>query len=97
MPLSSVRKLIEDRELLAPRVGERRVVAVPARFLDETALPPPQGHLHRARRRRHARRGDPALAASPPTTTLPVPGSPLDALGAGFKTEVRRRAMEQAF
>jgi hypothetical protein len=26
-----------------------------------------------------------------------VPGSPLDAIRAGFKTEVRRRAMEEAF
>jgi hypothetical protein len=29
--------------------------------------------------------------------TLPVPGTPLDAIRAGFKTEVRRRAMEEAF
>jgi hypothetical protein len=26
-----------------------------------------------------------------------VPGTPVDNLRAGFKTEVRRRAMEQAF
>jgi hypothetical protein len=32
-----------------------------------------------------------------PDATLPVPGAPVDALTAGFKTEVRRRAMEQAF
>ncbi len=32
-----------------------------------------------------------------PDETLPVPGSPMDALRAGHKTEVRRRAMEQAF
>ena len=33
--LSAVRKLIEDRELLSRRIGERRVVAVPAQFLEE--------------------------------------------------------------
>ena len=32
-----------------------------------------------------------------PDPTLPVPGHPLDAIRAGFKTEVRRRAMEEAF
>ncbi|HSF98368.1 MAG TPA: Rv2175c family DNA-binding protein [Ornithinibacter sp.] len=32
-----------------------------------------------------------------PDDTLPVPGSPIDAIHAGFKTEVRRRAMEEAF
>ena len=32
-----------------------------------------------------------------PDATLPAPGAPIDALIAGFKTEVRRRAMEAAF
>ena len=32
-----------------------------------------------------------------PDATLPVEGAPIDALASGFKTEVRRRAMEQAF
>ena len=32
-----------------------------------------------------------------PDDTLPVPGAPIDAIHAGFKTEVRRRAMEEAF
>ena len=32
-----------------------------------------------------------------PDDTLPVPGAPMDAILAGFKTEVRRRAMETAF
>ena len=40
LPLASVRKLVEDRELLAHRVGERRVVAVPAGFVDD------EGPLH---------------------------------------------------
>jgi hypothetical protein len=32
-----------------------------------------------------------------PDDSLPVKGSPMDALLAGFKTEVRRRAMEAAY
>jgi hypothetical protein len=31
-----------------------------------------------------------------PDDTLPVQGAPIDAIHAGFKTEVRRRAMEAA-
>ena len=97
VPLSTVRRMIEDRELLAARIGERRVVAVPARFLDETALPHLKGTFTVLARRRHARRGDPALAVHPRRRPFPSTGAPIDALAAGFKTEVRRRAMEQAF
>ena len=96
VPLSTVRRLLEDRELLAHRVGERRVLAVPAGFLDE------DGPLA-------ALRGTFTVLADggksdveilrwlhTPDDTLPVAGSPLNAIRAGFKTEVRRRAMEEA-
>ena len=52
IPLSSVRRLIEDRELLAARIGERRVVAVPAQFLEETVLPYLRGTFTVLARRR---------------------------------------------
>ncbi|GAA4405928.1 Rv2175c family DNA-binding protein [Fodinibacter luteus] len=97
LPLSAVRRLVEDRELLAHRVGERRVAAVPEGFLDA------DGPLT-------ALRGTFTVLADggmtdveiirwlhTPDDTLPVPGTPLDAIRAGFKTEVRRRAMEEAF
>jgi excisionase family DNA binding protein len=97
LPLSAVRRLVEDRELLAARVGERRVLAVPAGFLDD------QGPLQ-------ALKGTFTVLADggmsdeqilrwlhTPDPTLPVDGTPLDAIRAGFKTEVRRRAMEEAF
>lgn len=96
VPLSTVRRMIEDRELLAARIGERRVVAVPARFLDEQVL-------------RHLRGTFTVLADGgmrdeeilrwlfTPDPTLTGGGHPVDALAAGFKTEVRRRAMETAF
>ncbi|WP_307836089.1 Rv2175c family DNA-binding protein [Phycicoccus sonneratiae] len=95
--LSDVRRLIEERELLAVRVGERRVVAVPAGFVDDDGPLP-------------ALRGTFTVLADggmddaevirwlhTPDDTLPVPGAPLDAIRAGFKTEVRKRAMEEAF
>jgi excisionase family DNA binding protein len=97
IPLSTVRRLVEDRELLAHRIGERRVVAVPAGFLDD------DGPLH-------ALKGTFTVLADGGMSdeeilrwlhtrdeTLPVAGTPLDAIRAGFKTEVRRRAMEEAF
>ena len=97
VPLSTVRRLVEDRELLAHRVGERRVLSVPAGFLgDDGPLHPLKGTFtvladggmtdEQILRWLHT-----------PVDALPVPGSPLDAIRAGFKTEVRRRAMEEAF
>lgn len=95
--LAEARRLVEDRELLAVRIGERSVLAVPEGFLDEHGPLP-------------ALRGTFTVLADggmddeeivrwlhTPDSTLPVPGHPLDAIRAGFKTEVRRRAMEEAF
>lgn len=95
--VTTARRLVEDRELIAVRVGERRVLAVPEAFLDEHGPLP-------------ALKGTFTVLADggmddteilrwlfTPDPTLPVPGHPLDAIRAGFKTEVRRRAMEEAF
>jgi excisionase family DNA binding protein len=95
--LADARRLVEDRELLAVRIGERRALAVPEGFLGD------QGPLV-------ALKGTFTVLADggmdddeivrwlhTPDATLPVPGTPLDAIRAGFKTEVRRRAMEEAF
>jgi len=97
LQLSQVRQLIADREVLAARIGERRVVAIPARFFDETG---PRPEL----------RGTFTVLADggmdddeiiewlhTPDPTLPVDGAPIDALWAGHKTEIRRRAQELAF
>ena len=97
LPLSTVRRLVEDRELLAHRIGERRVVAVPAGFIGD------DGPLH-ALKGTFTVLADGGMSDTEilrwlhtPDDTLPVPGSPIDAIHAGFKTEVRRRAMEEAF
>ncbi len=97
VPLSQVRRLIADREVLSARVGERRVPAVPAKFLDDSG---PRPEL----------RGTFTVLADggmdddeiiewlfTPDPTLPVEGAPIDALRAGHKTEIRRRAQELAF
>ena len=97
VPLSRVRSMLADRELLAARVGPNKALKVPARFLsDEGPLPELRGTFtvladggmtdDEAMRWLHT-----------PDPTLPVEGAPIDALLAGHKTEVRRRAMELAF
>lgn len=96
IPLSGVRRLIEERELLSARIGERNVVAVPEQFLLEQVYPYLPGTFTVL--------GDGGMSDDEilrwlftPDATLRVPGTPVDNLAAGFKTEVRRRAMEQAF
>lgn len=97
VPVTAVRRLIEDRALLGLRVGTRRVLAVPEGFLGEDGPLP-------------ALRGTVTVLADSglddeeaiawlfePDPSLPVQGAPVDALRAGFTTEVRRRAMELAW
>ncbi len=94
--LSAARQLIVDREVLSARIGDRKVVAVPTRFFDDAG---PRAEL----------RGTFTVLADgglrddeiiewlfTPDPTLPVDGAPIDAIWAGHKTEVRRRAMEVA-
>nr|WP_249138639.1 Rv2175c family DNA-binding protein [Phycicoccus avicenniae] len=94
--LSVAHALVEDRELLALRVGERNVLAVPEGFLgDDGPLPALKGTFTVLA---DGGMDDEEIVRwlHTPDDTLPVEGAPLDALRAGFKTEVRRRAMEEA-
>ena len=94
--LADARTLIEDRQLLGARVGPRRIVKVPAAFIDEDgALPALKGTFTVL--------GDSGLDDAEiltwlftPDDSLPVDGAPIDSLRAGHKTEIRRRAMELA-
>jgi len=95
--LSDARRLVEDRELVAVRVGERQALAVPGGFLgDDGPLPALKGTFTVLA---DGGMDDEEIVRwlHTPDPTLPVPGHPLDAIRAGFKTEVRRRAMEEAF
>jgi excisionase family DNA binding protein len=97
IPLSTARRLIADRELLAARIGERRVTAVPAKFVDETG-PRPELKGTFTVLADGGMSDDEIIAwLFTPDATLPVEGAPIDALRAGHKTEIRRRAQELAF
>ncbi|MEO6997168.1 MAG: Rv2175c family DNA-binding protein [Terracoccus sp.] len=94
--LSAARQLIVDRIVLSARIGDRRVIAVPARFFDDAG---PRSEL----RGTFTVLADSGLRDDEiiewlftPDPTLPVDGAPIDAMWAGYKTEVRRRAMEVA-
>lgn len=91
-----VRRYLEDGELLAARVGEREILMVPAAFLGDSGPLPAlkgtftvlaDGGLGEVEILRWLFTPDPTLIAG---------GSPVEAIRAGHKTEVRRRAMEIA-
>ncbi|MCA1781658.1 MAG: DNA-binding protein [Intrasporangiaceae bacterium] len=96
VPLSRVRHILDDREVLAARVGENKALAVPESFFDEEGpLPALKGTFTVL--------GDGGWSDAEilewlftPDETLPLPGAPIDNLRGGFKTEIRRRAMELA-
>jgi hypothetical protein len=95
--LSDVRQLLVDRQLLGVRIGPRNVMSVPSKFVNEAGpLPELPGTFTVLR---DGRMTDAEILRwlFTPDATLPVDGAPIDALLAGFKTEVRRRAMEAAF
>lgn len=97
LPLSAVRRLIDDRELLSARVGERNVVAVPEKFLDDEGVLPSLKGTFTVLRDGGMNDREILTWLFTPDPSLPVEGAPIDSLRGGFKTEVRRRAMELAF
>jgi hypothetical protein len=95
--LSDVRQLITDRQILSVRIGPRHVISVPAKFVNEDGLLPELPGTFTVLRDSRMTDTEILRWLFTPDDTLPVPGAPMDALLAGFKTEVRRRAMEAAF
>jgi hypothetical protein len=85
----------KDRQLIASRRGERRVLCVPeALIADGEPLPTLPGTLTVLADNGYT--GDEALRwLFTPDDTLP--GTPVDHLRAGHKTEVRRRAQALGF
>jgi hypothetical protein len=97
VPLSRVRQYLADRELISLRVGERNVVSVPVKFVtDQGPRPELRGTFTVLA---DGGMDDEAILRwlFTPDDTLPVEGAPIDALLAGHKTEVRRRAQVMAF
>ena len=97
VPLSQVRQMVADRDVLAARIGERRVTAIPAKFVDETGVRPELRGTFTVLADGGMDDAEIIEWLFTPDPTLPVEGAPIDALRAGHKTEVRRRAMERAF
>jgi hypothetical protein len=93
--VGKVRRMIQEQILIAVRVGERNILSVPEQLiLDGEPLPHLQGTLTLLKD--VGFREDEALRwLFTPDDTLP--GSPIDALRANRKTEVRRRAQALAF
>lgn len=95
--LRQVRSMLAERELIATRIGERNVVAVPAAFIQD-------GHVISTLMGTVTVLSDAGFSDEEairwlctPDETLPIPGSPIDMLRAGRRAEVRKRAMEEAF
>lgn len=97
IPLSQVRQLIADREVLSARVGERRVVGVPAKFFDADGARPELRGTFTVLADGGMNDDEILRWLFTPDDTLPVEGAPIDALRAGHKTEIRRRAQALAF
>src|SRR6185437_6697250 len=88
--VKDVRSLLEERALLAAKVGERQIRSVPAAFLiDSGVLESLKGTL--------AVLSDAGFSDEEALRWLftaddSLPGRPIDALREGRKTEIRRRA-----
>ena len=106
--VGAVRRLVEDRSLLALRRGERPVLKVPAGFLVPTdggawqVVPALPGTLTLLADAGFSDEAAVRWLFTPDETlrglgTGPVrPSTPVEALAAGHKTEIRRRAQAEA-
>jgi excisionase family DNA binding protein len=97
VPLAKVRQYLADREVLSVRIGERRIPSVPAKFFDTSGPRPELKGTFTVLADGGMSDEDIVEWLFTPDDTLPVEGAPIDALRAGHKTEIRRRAQELAF
>lgn len=97
VPLSQVRQMITDREVLSSRIGERHVIAVSAKFFDDEGARPDLKGTFTVLADGGMRDEEIMRWLFTPDDSLPVDGAPIDALRAGHKTEIRRRAQALAF
>jgi Rv2175c C-terminal domain of unknown function len=95
LDVGKVRRLLQDRYLVAVRRGERNVLSVPAALVVEGApLPELRGTLTVLADSGY---DDEAAIRWLFTADDSLPGTPVEALRTGRKTEVRRRAQALAF
>ena len=94
IPVGKVRRLLEERQLLALRRGERNILCIPAELLDgDQLMPELPGTLVVLS---DAGFTDEEALRWLMTPDDSLPGTPLDGLRSGRKTEIRRRAQALA-
>lgn len=90
LPITRVHALVKDGSLLAARVGERNIKCVPAEFIaGDHILESLRGTISVLQ---DAGFSDEEAIVWLYTPDESLPGRPVDALIAGRKTEIRRRA-----
>ena len=95
LDVGKVRRLLQERYLVGVRRGERNVLSVPSALIVEGApLPELRGTLTVLMDSGY---DDESALRWLFTSDESLPGTPVDALRAGRKTEVRRRAQALAF
>jgi hypothetical protein len=95
LDVGKVRRLLQDRCLVGARRGERNVLSVPAALIaDGAPLPELRGTLTVLADSGYDDEASLRWLFTPDDS---LPGTPVDALRAGRKTEVRRRAQALAF
>ena len=95
LTISKVHSLLEERALLAVRLGERKIRSVPAAFINDGAiLESLKGTISVLT---DAGFTDEEMIRWLFTADETLPGRPVDALKEGRKTEIRRRAQALAW
>lgn len=97
LTLHQTRAVIEERQVLSHRVGERLVIAVPARFVRDGAVLPNLTGTITVLKDAGLTDVESMTWLFTPDPTLPIEGSPIDMLWVGRRAEVRKRAQELAF
>lgn len=92
--ISRVRRMIDDRLLIAVRRGERRVLSIPTALVDPEPLSELPGTLTVLADAGYDAEGMVRWLFTPDES---LPGTPVGALREGRKREVRRRAQALAF
>jgi hypothetical protein len=95
LPINKVHSLLDERAILAVRVGERHIRSVPAEFIVEgKVLDSLKGTIAVLS---DSGFGDEEILRWLFTSDDSLPGRPVDALREGRKTEIRRRAQALAW
>ena len=95
LPITKVRQLVKDRQVVAVRRGERSILSVPAAFVDgDQVLKGLPGTLTLLADNKYTDEEALHWMFTPDDT---LPGTPVQALAENRGTEVRRRAQALGF